>query len=255
MRTTGQIFLDWNPADFNSWVYQVADNPANKRIHSTYKDNIHNLTKTQIDTIEGYKLLPDDFMWKVYGLGERGAAKELIYTNWNYYTEDPPGGDVFYGLDFGFNHPAALVKITHYEGANYVEQKIYQSNLINPELIARIKKIVPDHSPIYADSAEVKTIEEMYKAGFNIHKADKDVWAGIVGVKSYPLFVKFGSDDLVKELQGYKWKKDKNDNIIEEPVKERDDAVDAMRYGIFTHLTTPANDFWMMGVDGSIITE
>jgi hypothetical protein len=81
MRTTGQIFLDWNPADFNSWVYELADDPKNKRIHSTYKDNIHNLSKAQIEYIEHYKDLPDDFMWKVYGLGERGAAKELIYTH------------------------------------------------------------------------------------------------------------------------------------------------------------------------------
>jgi phage terminase large subunit len=82
MRTTGQIFLDWNPADFNSWVYEIADDPNNKRIHSTYKDNIHNLSRAQIEYIEHYQTLPDDFMWKVYGLGERGAAKELIYTQW-----------------------------------------------------------------------------------------------------------------------------------------------------------------------------
>jgi phage terminase large subunit len=253
MRTTGQIFLDWNPADFNSWVYEIADNPKNKRIHSTYKDNIHNLSRAQIEYIEHYKTLPDDFMWKVYGLGERGAAKELIYTTWKYYSDDPPGGDVFYGLDFGFVHPAALIKITHYEGANYVEEKLYQSNLINPELFARIKAIVPKDAPIYADSAETKTIEEMYKAGFNIHPADKDVWAGIVGVKSYPLFVKHGSSNLISELQGYKWKKDKNDNILEEPVKERDDATDAMRYGIFTHLTKPVEANFMLGRNGEII--
>jgi phage terminase large subunit len=252
MRTTGTIFLDWNPADFNSWVYTIADDPKNKTIHSTYKDNIHNLSRNQIETIEGYKNLPDDFMWKVYGLGQRGAAKELIYTNWSYYKDDPIGGDVFYGLDFGFIHPAALIKVTHYEGANYVEQMLYRSNLINPELIASIKRLIPQGATIYADSAETKTIEEMYKAGFNIHKADKDVWAGIVGVKSYPLFVKQGSDDLIRELQGYKWKKDKNDNVLEEPVKERDDAVDAMRYAIFTHLTSK-QDFYALGLNGEMI--
>ena len=35
MRTTGKVFLDWNPADFVNWVYEIADNPENKRIHST----------------------------------------------------------------------------------------------------------------------------------------------------------------------------------------------------------------------------
>jgi phage terminase large subunit len=244
MRTTGQIFLDWNPADFNSWVYTVADDPANKRIHSTYKDNIHNLSKAQIDYIEAYKNLPDDFMWKVYGLGQRGAAKELIYTAWKYYDADPPGGDVFYGLDFGFTNPSAMVKITHYEGANYVEELLYQSSLTVPDMISRIKQVVKDRSPIYADAAEPKTIEEIHKAGINILPSDKDVWAGIVGVKSYPLYVRHGSSNLIRELQGYKWRKDKNDDVMEEPVKSADHACDAMRYGIFTHLHQPAVAWW-----------
>jgi len=33
MRTTGKILLDLNPSEFNSWVYEVADNPANLNIH------------------------------------------------------------------------------------------------------------------------------------------------------------------------------------------------------------------------------
>lgn len=240
MRTTGQIFLDWNPADFNSWVYSVADDPKNKRIHSTYKDNIHNLTKAQIDYIESYRNLPDDFMWKVYGLGQRGAAKEIIYTNWKYYTENV-AGDTFYGLDFGYTNPSALVKVTHYEGGNYVEELLYRSSLTVPELINHLKALgITRSDTIYADAAEPKTIEEIYKAGFNIHPADKDVWAGIVGVKSYPLYIKHGSDNIVRELQGYKWKKDKADNILEEPVKAEDHSLDAMRYAIFTHLTKPA---------------
>jgi phage terminase large subunit len=244
MRTTGQIFLDWNPADFNSWVYELADEPKNKRIHSTYKDNIHNLSKVQIDYIEHYKTLPDDFMWKVYGLGLRGAAKELIYTTWKYYTENPIGGDVFYGLDFGYTNPAAMVKVTHYEGANYVEEVLYQSGLTNPPLISLINQMNIGSASIYADCAEPKTIEELYKAGLNVLESDKDVWAGIVGVKSFPLFIKHGSTNLIHELQGYKWKKDKNDNVLEEPVKSNDHACDAMRYAIFTHLTIEEPVIW-----------
>ncbi len=243
MRTTGQIFLDWNPADFNSWVYELADEPKNKRIHSTYKDNIHNLSKPQIDYIEHYKTLPDDFMWKVYGLGERGAAKELIYTTWKYFDHDVHG-DVFYGLDFGYTNPAAMVKVTHYEGVNYVEEMLYQSSLTNPQLISLISEMNTGDAPIYADCAEPKTIEELYKAGLNVIPSDKDVWAGIVGVKSFPLFVRHGSTNLIHELQGYKWKKDKNDKVLEEPVKSNDHIVDAMRYAIFTHLTIPEPAFW-----------
>ena len=240
MRTTGKIFLDWNPADFVSWVYDVSDNPNNKRIHSTYLHNLGNLSQMQIDIIEGYKNLPDDFMWKVYGLGERGAAKEIIYTQWQITDELPEGGDIFYGLDFGYVHPLALVKICHYQGANYVKQLIYKSGLTPSEISREVKDHISDRKPVYCDAAEPKSIEELYRSGINAQAANKEVWAGILKVKSYPLFVHKDSKDIIRELQSYKWRKDKNDNVIDEPVKENDDGLDAMRYAIFTHLHKPA---------------
>ncbi|NDH09654.1 MAG: hypothetical protein EBY16_08615, partial [Gammaproteobacteria bacterium] len=217
IRTTGQVFLDWNPADFVSWVYDIADDPLNKRIHSTYLNNISNLSDTQIKNIEQYKDLPDDFMWKVYGLGERGAAKELIYTQWKQYSETP-NGDTFYGLDFGYVHPAALIKVTHYEGQNYFEEIIYQSSLTLSDLSRLIKEKVPERATIYADAAEPKSIEELYRQGFNIKPAVKEVWAGIMQMKSFPINIHHSSQNLKREIQSYKWKKDKNDNVIEEPV-------------------------------------
>ena len=238
IRTTGQVFLDWNPADFVSWVYDIADDPQNKRIHSTYLNNISNLSDSQIKNIEQYKDLPDDFMWKVYGLGERGAAKELIYTQWKQYSETP-NGDTFYGLDFGYVHPAALIKVTHYEGQNYFEEIIYQSGLTLSDLSRLIKEKLPERATIYADAAEPKSIEELYRQGFNIKPAVKEVWAGIMQMKSYPINIHHASQNLKREIQSYKWKKDKNDNVIEEPVKANDDALDASRYAVFTHLSKP----------------
>jgi phage terminase large subunit len=236
IRTTGQSFLDWNPADFISWVYEVADNPKNKRIHSTYLNNISNLSESQVRNIEQYKNLPDDFMWKVYGMGERGKAKEIIYTQWKQYDEVAEG-DVFYGLDFGYVHPAALVKVTHYEGQNYFEEIVYQSGLTLSDLSRIIKEKLPERATIYADAAEPKSIEELYRQGFNIKPAVKDVWAGIVKMKSYPINLHYNSKNLRREFMSYKWKKDKNDNVIEEPVKANDDLMDACRYAVFTHLT------------------
>ena len=238
IRTTGQAFLDWNPADFISWVYEIADNPKNKRIHSTYLNNITNLSESQIRNIEQYKDLPDDFMWKVYGLGQRGSAKEIIYTQWKQYDE-APDGDVFYGLDFGYVHPAALIKVTHHEGQNYFEEIIYQSGLTLSDLSRLIKEKLPERATIYADAAEPKSIEELYRQGFNIKPAVKDVWAGIVKMKSYPINLHYNSKNLRREFMSYKWKKDKNDNVIEEPVKANDDLMDACRYAVFTHLTKP----------------
>jgi len=241
MRTTGTIFMDWNPAEFRSWVYDIADNTKNKKIHSTYLDNIFNLSQQQIDYIESYKDLPDDFMWKVYGLGQRGASKELIYTAWKMADEFPNKGQTFYGLDFGYTVPTALVKVEHYESANYVKELLYSPKLTISDIISKLKELNLSRSDeIFCDAAEPKTIEELTRAGFNCKPANKDVWAGIMKVKSYPLHIVQNSNNLKSELQSYKWKTDKNGEIAadESPVKENDHLLDAMRYAIFTKLTT-----------------
>jgi len=239
MRTTGKIFADWNPADFNSWVYDLADGEGVIKIHSTYLDNIHNLSELQIKYIESYKNLPDDFMWKVYGLGLRGAAKELIYTNWRMCKELPGKGEIIYGLDFGFTAPCALVRVEIYEGAIYAEEMLYRSGMTISDLGAWMKTVDIGRAPIYADAAEPKSIEELYRFGFNIHKADKEVWAGILKMKSMPMYVMHTSENVKMELGGYKWRKDRNDNILEEPVKMKDHILDAWRYAVFTHLGKP----------------
>jgi phage terminase large subunit len=241
MRTTGTIFMDWNPAEFNSWVYDVADNPKNKKIHSTYLDNIFNLSPVQIEYIESYKELPDDFMWKVYGLGERGASKELIYTAWKIVKELPNKGQVFYGLDFGYTAPTALVKVEYYEGAIYAEELIYQSKLTVSDLVNKLKGLNLSRSDeLFCDSAEPKTIEELSRCGFNAKQSEKDVWGGIMKLKSYPLFITNNSENMKRELQSYKWKTDKDGNIAQDeaPVKENDHSLDALRYAVFTKLTT-----------------
>lgn len=246
MRTTGTILLDLNPSEFNSWVYDVCDDLKNKNIHSTYKDNIANLSEQQVAFIEAYEQLPDPFMWQVYGLGLRGASEEIIYRGWELVDEMPGKGEIVYGLDFGFVHPCALVEVEFYEGAVYVDEKIYKSGLTKPELTDLIKGIIKGNAAIYADSSEADSIEELYRNGLNIHKANKDVWAGIITVKGAKLFITRRSSNVIREKQGYKWKKDRNDKILEEPVKENDDAMDAERYAIHTHLTRPRANFWTL---------
>jgi phage terminase large subunit len=246
MRTVGPKLMDLNPSDFNCWCYEVLDNPKNKKLHSTYLDNIDNLSTSQIEYIESYKDLADDFMWKVYGLGQRGASKELIYTAWKLCAELPNKGEVFYGLDFGYTAPTAMVKIELYEGQLYVEEMIYQTKLTVSDIADKLKALNLSKSvEVFCDAAEPKSIEELYRAGYNAKPADKDVWGGIMKVKSYNLNVTHNSNNLKAELQSYKWQTDKNGNILadEKPVKENDHLLDAMRYGVFTKLTKPQVDW------------
>jgi phage terminase large subunit len=240
MRTTGKVIIDLNPADFDCWCYGVADSSDAVKIHSTYLDNPY-LTKPQIAVIESYRDA-DDLMWQVFGLGLRGTSKEQIYTHWR-LTDSIPEGSVFYGLDFGYNVPSALVRVTIHDGIAYVKQVLYKTKLTTNDLVEEIKGLaIRPYDEIFCDAAEPKTIEELYRAGFNVKPADKDVTEGIRKVKSLPLFIEKNSTDLINEIKKYKWKKDKNDKVLDEPDKDagNDHACDAMRYAIFTKLKTPS---------------
>lgn len=239
IRTSETIFIDFNPADEFSWVYTVADASGNKLIVSTYLNNKSNLSKAQIEEIEGLKNI-DDNLWKVYGLGMRGTSSETIYTHWKIVKSLPLKGEIFAGQDFGYNVPSALVHIEHYEGSIYVDELLYESKLTTNDLIERYRQMM-ELSPtleIYCDNAEPKTIEEICRAGYNAMPADKDVTEGIRKVKGMPLYVTERSVNMIKELKSYKWKVNKDGHVLDEPVKFNDHAADALRYGVFTKLAT-----------------
>ena len=246
IRTNETIFIDYNPADEFSWVYQEADKPGNKIIHSTYRNNLGNLTPEIVAEIESLRDA-DENLWNIYGLGLRGKSTETIYTHYKLCDSLPLKGEVFYGQDFGYNVPSALVRIEYYDGALYVDELIYEYNLTTSDLIELYKAIgMSKTGEIYCDAAEPKTIEELRRAGYNALSADKDVTEGIRKVKSLPLYITSRSVNLLKEIRSYKWKTkvdptDGKTKATDEPVKFMDHACDALRYGVFTHALESRN--------------
>jgi len=236
LRTKEVIFIDFNPADDYSWVYDIADKPGNKLIISNYLNNLSNISPEQVSEIRSLKDA-DENLWKVFGLGLRGHSSETIYTHWKLCKDLPEKGEVFYGQDFGYNVQSGLVEIEYYEGKIYARQLIYETKLTTADLIERYKELdISTTKEIFCDAAEPKTIEELIRAGYNAKPADKDVTEGIRKVKSIPLLITADSTDLIKEIKNYKWKKDKNEKVLDEPVKFADHLCDALRYGIFTRL-------------------
>ena len=233
VRTKNQIYLDYNPSH-EFWVHEYLLKPEIEHtfIKSTYKDNPY-LDSNIVKSIESRRYT-DLNWWRVFGEGELGFSESLIFTHWR-QTKNIPEGNVAYGLDFGYNHPTALIKVTEHDGRFYAEQLIYESHLTNQQLIERLKQLNINRSAeIFADYSRPESIREIYLAGFNIKDANKDVKKGIDSVKSKELYIHESSIDLIKELRSYSWKKDRNEKLLEEPIKTLDDACDALRYCIHT---------------------
>ena len=226
-----QLFLSFNPIDV-PWLEQELKSEDVDSLGVTYKDNRF-ITQEYIDTLEALKD-EDETYYKIYTLGQFARVKGLIFDKWD-IVKELPEGDVFYGLDFGFNHPTALVKVVEHDGEMYVSEALYQTKLTNSDLIDKMKPLGIGNAPIYCDSAEPNRIEELARAGFNTFKARKEVRDGIDVVKSKKLHILETSTNLIDELRTYKWKEKRNGETLDEPVKFHDDACDALRYAVYTH--------------------
>lgn len=238
-----RMYLSLNPSDEFCWINQKLIHQADVEIiHSTYKDNPF-LSPEYIKIIEDLKDV-DPTLYKIYGLGQWAQIENIIYSN---YVIDAVFPDTFneeiYGLDFGFNHPTVLMWVGMKDNEVYLREKVYESKLTNQDLINKMKALgINKKHAGYADSSEPDRIEEIYRAGFNIHPAKKgpaSVVNGIDVVKRYKIHLHEDDVNILKEIRSYKWKEDKNGNVLDEPVKYNDDGLDGVRYAIFTHFNVP----------------
>jgi phage terminase large subunit len=232
LRTNKCMFIDYNPSDSEHFLYDLLKDERSVLIKSTYKDNIY-LSKEIIIEIENL-INVDENYFKIYALGERPTATARIYTHFKQYVEDIEGDDYCYGLDFGYNHYTALIKTTFIDNKIYCEEILYDNKITIQELTDKVRNLVTSGRPIYCDSARPDIIEELKRKGLRALGADKAVKEGIDEVKSKEIYIHHESQNLWREYKLYMWKT-KGDVIYDEPVKLYDDALDALRYSIFTH--------------------
>jgi len=236
-----QITLTFNPISALLWhKAYFFDSPKDNTaiLKTTYLDNkfLDDEYKQVINNLQH----EDTTYYNIYGLGEWGVLGNLIYSNWEVVSDVPVSFDeTIWGLDFGFNNPSALLKIGIKDGNLYLLEEMYKTGLTNQDLIKELKHRVPTNEAIYADCAEPARIEEIRRSGFRVYPAQKDVTDGLDFVKRQRLFINKDCVNVIKEIQGYKYKEDKDGNVIDEPVKFADHLMDAMRYAIYTHLWRP----------------
>jgi phage terminase large subunit len=240
-RTKQSVILDWNPVNefwFHSELMQDEDVDF---LILTYKDN-EACPKSARDFIEKARVKADTSeywanWYKVYGLGQVGTLQGAIYEDF----EVVEGIDVSrakfvaLGLDWGFsNDPTALVAIYRQGDCLLIQELLYSTGLTNQDIADKLRSLgITRAWEIVADSAEPKSIEEIYRLGFNIKPAEKgpdSVRNGIDILKRFKLQVTKDSTNLIKELRSYTWATDKEGKNTGVPIDSFNHACDAMRY-------------------------
>lgn len=248
IRTSGDIYLDFNPAA-EFWAHtEVANEPNAEMLTLTYRDNEarpanvdeeFGIARHKADA-EKSAGLPITSYWqnfcRVYLDGLTGNVQGIIFNNWQQIPEVPKEAKlVAYGLDFGFtNDPSACGGMYMQDGCLIIDEIFYSTGMLNSDIISALRSAGISREEIIADSAEPKSIEEIRRAGFNIKPAIKgsdSVKASIDRLQQYPIKVTARSVNLIKELRNYKWKVDATGKAMNEPVDNMNHLIDgAMRY-------------------------
>ena len=247
VRTSGNIWLDYNPANI-FWVDKelIGQKDANF-ITLTYKDN-DSLPKSIINEIEIAitKAKTSTYWanwWRVYGLGHIGSLEGVCITYWKTIYIIPEEARLLCsGLDFGYSvDPSTIIRLYKWNHAYIFDEVLYRKGMLNRDLsyFIRQNQIIEN---IYADSAEPKSIQELRSYGHKIYPVTKgrdSVVYGINLINQNEIYVTSKSKNLIRELQGYIWEKDKEGHNLQKPTGTHPDCIDAARYALMMQLKNP----------------
>jgi len=186
----------------------------------------------------------DEYMWKVYGLGLRGAMKGQIFKDVNYIDEFPVDMAYSYGLDFGFTtDPCTLTKCAEDENNIWIELLSYHpiesSEAVNEFLesigIEKDLPITADSSDKYTseNNGAVEMVKDLRKKGWKISKVNKtkSVMFHLLAMKEKKIHIV--NNHLIKfaktEQQNYKLR-EIHGIFINQPVDKFNHMWDSARY-------------------------
>lgn len=246
LRTSGTIFLDFNPCGQFWYNLEIESREKFAFIHSVFSDNIYlpegvkaqlesKLKRYEAETKAGTILSSFKNWCLVYLLGQPGKFEGAIFDNWRYENpgEIEEAFKIFhsgYGLDFGFSpDPDAMTKVAvdRKKKIIYCKECIYANNQGTDELAKQIEKFCSKTDLIIADSAEKRLISDLAKK-FNIRRVSKtkDVRFHLRQMLDYEIVITQDSENLSRELTNYAWD-DKRAGI---PIDAFNHGIDGIRY-------------------------
>ena len=242
----GQCMFISTPKGFNHFydLFNTKDEDY-QSFHFTSYDNPY-IPSEEID--KAGKEIPEDRFAQEY-LADFRKTEGLVYKEFDrnrHVSEDKPKtvSDTILGIDFGYTNPSSIIPIKIDGDNHYWIQEEYYKTGQTTEALAEQAKLYKS-TKVYADPAEPDRIEILRKYGLNCRDVSKDIVAGVDRVrelfKQNRIHIHPDCKNLIHELETYRYPDKKPDqNEVEKPVKDKDHALDALRYALY--MTAPLED-------------
>lgn len=239
LTSKGRLIVSSTPNGFNHF-YDLHNKAIADDLwfvsHATSYDNIYNdpadliiLRKNKDADVFAQEYLAD--FRKVQGLVYKDFNRDIhVYDD----TAVINKAVEIAGIDWGFVNPLAMLKIYVDNDNNFfVDEEYYMRGKLTEEAIEYLKTWKPNY--VYPDNAEADRIMMLKNAGFYVKDVNKSIVPGIDRVTSIirnnKLFIHKRCINTLLEIESYHYP-DKY-STKDEPVKEFDHAMDALRYALF----------------------
>lgn len=225
--------LELGDRDYKSFHFSSYDNPF--------------LPREEID--KAREEITEDRFAQEY-LADFRKMQGLVYKEFDrerhiYDSNESIFGQSISGVDFGFTNPAAVLYITKDRSdCFWVTQEFYERGKTDAQIAEYVA--AAQFEIVYPDCENPSAISELRKRGVNVREVIKNkdsIKNGIDKVrelfKANKLKIHASCSNLIMELETYSYP-DKKDlrNEDENPIKENDHALDALRYAISMSVNT-----------------
>jgi len=241
------ILLTTNPGSQLHWIYKYFFREATEEHYTvettTYDNVLLPQYKKYIKDLE--QNLDEDWIRRFLN-GKWGAYSGQIYKN---FSLDRHTGtyanfnDVKYfvaGVDWGNRNPSCILVLGITKDKEVIVVKEwYRKGATTPQVAKKLQEYHKIYSfkKVYIDASQPDLILQTSDLQVPAEKSERKVEAGIAKIrglfKQNKIHIDINCTNLIRELQAYRYEKDKlNKNPTETPVKQDDHAPDALRYGL-----------------------
>lgn len=247
-----QIYGDVNPQGPGHWIYKWWQAGRLTMFNSNHKDNpVLWDAKTETWTEQGVAYMArldslTGFRRDRLRDGKWTAAEGAVYPQFDRQTNvkeiNCEGWGSIIGMDVGTRNPTAIYVIRWSGDRIHVESERYQRGMSSDAMVdAAVDAFTESKaSHVVIDPSAAALIQSLIERDIPVTKAKNDVQIGITRVTSIlpDLTVDPSCTNMIEEFETYRYQ-DGNRVPTDNPIKEHDHAMDALRYVVFDIAENP----------------